>query len=71
VKFSVVTVNYRSWPFTLRCIDSLFATGYEDFEVVVVDNDQGAPPQMTHPVRLIRNPENVGFARACNQGAYS
>jgi GT2 family glycosyltransferase len=68
VKFSVVTVNYRSWPFTLRCIDSLYETGYEDFEVVVVDNDQGAPPDIPHPVRLIRNPQNVGFARACNQG---
>jgi N-acetylglucosaminyl-diphospho-decaprenol L-rhamnosyltransferase len=68
VKFSAVTVNYRSWPYTLRCIDSLHATGYEDFEVVVVDNDQESPPEIPHPVRLIRNPQNVGFARACNQG---
>jgi N-acetylglucosaminyl-diphospho-decaprenol L-rhamnosyltransferase len=71
VKFSVVTVNYRSWLYTLRCIDSLYATGYEDFEVVVVDNDQEAPPEIPHPVRPIRNPENVGFARACNQGTYA
>jgi len=68
VKFSAVMVDYRSWPYTLRCIDSLYRTGYEDFEVVVVDNDQGMPPKMPHPVRLIRNSENVGFARACNQG---
>jgi N-acetylglucosaminyl-diphospho-decaprenol L-rhamnosyltransferase len=68
VKFSAVTVNYRSWPYTLRCIDSLYATGYEGFEVVVVDNDQEAPPEIPHPVRLVRNPQNVGFARACNQG---
>jgi N-acetylglucosaminyl-diphospho-decaprenol L-rhamnosyltransferase len=68
VKFSVVTVNYRSWPYTLRCIESLYATGYGGFEVVVVDNDQEAPPEMPHPVRMIRNPQNVGFARACNQG---
>jgi N-acetylglucosaminyl-diphospho-decaprenol L-rhamnosyltransferase len=68
VKFSVVTVNYRSWPYTLRCIHSLYGTGYEDFEVVVVNNDQGVTPEIPHPVRLVRNPENVGFARACNQG---
>jgi N-acetylglucosaminyl-diphospho-decaprenol L-rhamnosyltransferase len=69
MKFSVVTVNYGSWPYTLRCIDSLYGTGYEDFEVVVVDNDQErVPPEMPQPVHLIRNPENVGFARACNQG---
>ncbi len=68
MKFSVVTVNYRSWPYTLRCIDSLYRTGFENFEVVVVDNDRAVPPEMPYPVRLIRNPENVGFARACNQG---
>ena len=68
VRFSVVTVNYDSWPYTMRCIDSLYETGYGDFEVVVVDNDQEAAPEIPHPARLIRNPENVGFARACNQG---
>jgi GT2 family glycosyltransferase len=68
VKFSVVTVNYDSWPYSLRCIDSLYGTGYEDFEVVVVDNGREAVPEIPHPVRLIRNPENVGFAKACNQG---
>jgi N-acetylglucosaminyl-diphospho-decaprenol L-rhamnosyltransferase len=70
VRFSVVTVNYRSWPYTLRCIDSLYATGYKDFEIVVVNNDQEVLPETPHPVRLIRNPENVGFARACNQGIF-
>ena len=69
MRFSVITVNYASWPYTLRCVDSLYGTGYEDFEVVVVDNDQeSAVPEIPHPVRLIRNSENVGFARACNQG---
>ena len=67
-KFSVVTVNYKSWPYTLRCIDSLYATGYEDFEVVVVDNEGEAAPVIPHTVHLIHNSENVGFARACNQG---
>ncbi len=68
MKFSVVTVNYKSWPYTLRCLNSLRETGYDDFEVVVVNNDQDPPPEMPHRARLIPNPENVGFARACNQG---
>ncbi len=68
IKFSVLIVNYASWPYTLRCLDSLCATGYEDFEVVVVDNEGGAVPEIPRPIRLIRNSENVGFARACNQG---
>src|SRR3954470_6361001 len=68
MKYSVITVNYASWPHLLRCLDSLCKTGYGDFEVVVVDNDQVGAPEISHPVRLIRNKENVGFARACNQG---
>jgi GT2 family glycosyltransferase len=68
VKFSVVIVNYDSWDYTLRCIESLGATGYGNIEVVVVDNDQRAVPELPRAVRLIRNSENVGFARACNAG---
>jgi len=68
MKFSVLIVNYASWPLTLRCIESLQATGYEDFEIVVVDNDRVAPPELPPPARLIRNKENVGFARAHNRG---
>lgn len=68
MKFSVITVNYDSWPYTLRCIESLYRTNYRDFEVIVVDNDQALPPEIPYPARLIRNKENVGFARACNVG---
>ncbi|HET7478837.1 MAG TPA: glycosyltransferase family 2 protein [Rubrobacteraceae bacterium] len=68
MKFSVVIVNYASWPLTLRCVESLIATNYESFEVVVVDNDQSLPPELPRATRLIRNSDNVGFARACNQG---
>ncbi len=68
MKFSVVIVNYASWPLTIRCVRSLHQTGYEDFEVVIVDNDRLEPPEPLFPARLIRNPGNVGFAKACNQG---
>lgn len=68
MKFSVVVVNYQSWPHTLRCVEALLATGYESFEVVVVDNEGGPAPKLPPRTRLIRNPENLGFAHACNQG---
>jgi N-acetylglucosaminyl-diphospho-decaprenol L-rhamnosyltransferase len=71
MKFSVLIVNYASWPFTLRCIESLRATGYGDFEIVVVDNDSVEPPELPSFVRLIRNRENVGFACAHNRGITS
>jgi N-acetylglucosaminyl-diphospho-decaprenol L-rhamnosyltransferase len=68
MKFSVLIVNYASWPLTLRCIQSLQGTDCEGFETIVVDNDSVQPPDLPPPVRLIRNKENVGFARAHNRG---
>ena len=68
MKFSVLIVNYASWPLTLRCIESLFATGYKDFETIIVDNDSVEPPELPPTVRLIRNEQNLGFARAHNRG---
>ncbi len=68
MRFSVVIVNYQSWPHTLRCIEALDETGYEEFEVVVIDNEGGPTPDLPDTVRLIRNPTNLGFAHACNQG---
>src|SRR5215204_4321747 len=68
MKFSVLIVNYASWPLTLRCIASLRATRYEGFEIIVIDNDSVEPPELPSRVRLIRNEENIGFAGAHNRG---
>jgi N-acetylglucosaminyl-diphospho-decaprenol L-rhamnosyltransferase len=68
MKFSVIIVNYASWPMTLRCVESLQQTRYEDFEIFVVDNDSVEVPELPSWVRLIRNEENIGFARANNRG---
>jgi N-acetylglucosaminyl-diphospho-decaprenol L-rhamnosyltransferase len=68
MKFSVLIVNYASWPLTLRCIDSLRETRFGDFEIVVIDNDNVEPPELPFGVRLIRNKENIGFASAHNRG---
>ncbi|HYZ03483.1 MAG TPA: glycosyltransferase family 2 protein [Rubrobacter sp.] len=68
MKFSIIIVNYASWPLTLRCIESLQQTCYRDFEIFVVDNDSVKPPELPSWIRLIRNEENVGFARAHNRG---
>jgi N-acetylglucosaminyl-diphospho-decaprenol L-rhamnosyltransferase len=68
MKFSVLIVNYASWPLTLRCIESLHETDYRDFETIVVDNDSVEPPELPSTVRLIRNKKNLGFARAHNRG---
>jgi GT2 family glycosyltransferase len=71
---SIVVVNYRSLGPLLECLASLAADRAElATELIVVDNDAGANagPELArrHPdARFIQNPENVGFARAVNQG---
>lgn len=70
VKAVVVTHNNEE---TIRsCLESLQRNGVAD--IVVVDNtssDQTAKTLGNLPVKLVVNKENVGFARAANQGAQS
>lgn len=72
--FSIIIV---SWNVKDRLRENLAAlqasTGDSSYEIIVVDNasqdDTVAMIQREFPtVQLIDNQENVGFARACNQG---
>ena len=71
---SAVIVNYRSRDALLSCLATLPDAAPElEIETVVVDNDSrdgtaGALASGFPAVRLIANPENVGYARAVNQG---
>jgi N-acetylglucosaminyl-diphospho-decaprenol L-rhamnosyltransferase len=71
---AVVVVNYNAGHYLSRALRSAIeSAGDSTLEVVVVDNASadGSADQAVaaHPeVRLIRNEENVGFARAVNQG---
>ncbi len=70
---SILIVNWNGARLLPDCLDSIPA-GAEGlrYEVIIVDNastDEGVPWLMAvHPeVELIRNPQNLGFARANNQ----
>jgi GT2 family glycosyltransferase len=73
----IVIVNWNTGPLLARCLGSLKGAQSGVFRlgtVVVVDNastDGSADAGMPAPpaLRLLRNPRNEGFARACNQGA--
>jgi N-acetylglucosaminyl-diphospho-decaprenol L-rhamnosyltransferase len=71
---TVVIVNYCGRGRLGRCLDAIAnASNESSFEVIVVDNasDDGSRDEAEgRPgVRLLRNDENVGFGRACNQAA--
>jgi GT2 family glycosyltransferase len=71
---SVVIVSYNTRELTLKCLGSLHHESFDlDLEVIVVDNASadGSADAIArlHPEAvLIRNRENLGFARAVNLG---
>jgi hypothetical protein len=72
VSVSVIIVNWNGRHHLTRCLPSLQAQTYRDFEVVVVDNGSTDNSvtwlAQEHPdVRVLQNPRNLGFAAANNQ----
>ncbi len=71
---SIIIVNWNTADLLIQCLDSIFKNGsHYSFEVIVVDNGStdGSPSlvaeQFPHVI-LIINEQNLGFARANNQG---
>lgn len=75
MKVSIIIPVYNNAHFTKQCVESIFAVGAAcDFEVIVVDNGSQDQTQAmlaacAHDVIVVRNEDNRGFAKACNQGA--
>lgn len=70
---SIVIINWNGKEYLTRCLASLEAQTYRDFEVIVVDNGSTDSSvtflRERYPtVHLICNDRNLGFARANNQG---
>jgi GT2 family glycosyltransferase len=71
---SIIVVNWNTHDLLAICLQSIYETIHNlAFEVIVIDNAScDRSPEMVEQryphVRLIRNQENVGFARANNQG---
>ncbi len=75
ITVSVVIVNWNAKDYLLRCLSSLarLGTRQHQLEVIVVDNasTDGSAQAVTAEfpqVNLIRNHDNLGFARANNVG---
>ena len=77
-KCSIIIPVFNKLEFTKQCLDALYeVTPNGLFELIVVNNasTDGTKEFLnefakTHPnVKVIHNQENLGFAKACNQGA--
>jgi N-acetylglucosaminyl-diphospho-decaprenol L-rhamnosyltransferase len=65
----VLIVSFQSEQHLPRAWAALEAQTYRDFEVVLIDNASAVAPAPPPGVRFVRNPQNIGFAAANNQGA--
>jgi GT2 family glycosyltransferase/cytochrome c-type biogenesis protein CcmH/NrfG len=74
-KASIIIPVFNKLDLTRQCLTTLASlTTMPEYEVIVVDNastDGTAEflAELGGDVQVIRNPENYGFAVACNQGA--
>ena len=74
VDFSIIIPLFNQVAFTKVCHEYLMRNTEGDFELVFVDNaSSDETPRFLDSlggnVRIISNPANLGFAKACNQGA--
>jgi len=68
---SIVIPTFNHLPLTQQCVRSIRGASDVPYEVIIVDNgstDGTASWARGEGLRVIPNPENYGFPRACNQG---
>lgn len=73
-KVSIIILAYNKWQFTYKCLKSVRKnTKGIEYEIIVIDNASSDDTKLLFDkvknVKYIRNNENRGFAKACNQGA--
>ncbi len=72
-KLFVIVLNYNGKDTLPACLASVYQSDYNNFEVVVVDNNskdgsfEAAKNQFSR-AHFIRSPQNIGFARGNNLG---
>ena len=70
---SIVILNYNAGELLLNCVESIFKTKYDNFEVIVVDNSSkddshNKCKEKFGKIRLIENEENLGYCEGNNVG---
>ncbi|NLC53195.1 MAG: glycosyltransferase family 2 protein [Firmicutes bacterium] len=74
MELSIIIVNYNARPFLAQCLAALATTTTTPHEIIIIDNCSTDDSvvwlhALNNPrIRIIFNPENLGYAVACNQG---
>lgn len=70
---SIVILNYNAGELLTDCIDSIFKTNYDNFEVILVDNASTDTSykrckEKFNKIHLIENKKNLGYCEGNNVG---
>ncbi|MDC3077468.1 glycosyltransferase family 2 protein [Flavobacteriales bacterium] len=69
---AIIIINWRKYNLTKNCIQSVFDSLYENFKIIIVDNEYQknvfSEFEKNDKIHIIKNENNEGFARANNQG---
>jgi len=70
---SVIILNYNAGDLLINCVDSVFKTDYDNFEVIVVDNiskdnSHKKCKEKFERILLIENEKNFGYCEGNNIG---
>ena len=71
-KVAIVVLNFKVKDLTLKCIESVKKSTYEDLEILVVDNNSedglGSALKIYQDLTFIQNKENLGYTGGNNIG---
>lgn len=70
---SIIILNYNAGELLLNCVESVLKTRYNNFEVILVDNDSKDNShrkckEKFEKIQLIENKENLGYCEGNNIG---
>lgn len=73
---SIIIPVFNQINFTIKCLKSIIKNTPDIYETIIVDNGSTDKTfeilsEFGDKIRLIRNTSNLGFAKACNIGAFS
>ena len=75
-KLAIIMVNYKTYQFTFKCVDSIFNTCKEDYHIYIVDNN--SPNESleklqdkygsNEKITIVNSMRNRGYSDGLNQG---
>lgn len=71
-KIGIILLNYCNYKLTVDCIESIRQSSYQDYEIIVVDNNSpdysGQKLSQLEGIRFLQMKKNLGFAAGNNRG---